>query len=81
QAEAQAAAEARAAQTVAAAEAAARQLVADATHEVRRLHGVRDDAHAQLEVLATRLQDALAQARAATPDEPELPRSDGSTPA
>lgn len=53
----------------------AAQFVADATHEVRRLHGVRDDTHAQLEALHGRLRSSLDESLATTPAEPNLPAS------
>jgi regulator of protease activity HflC (stomatin/prohibitin superfamily) len=81
QAELQSAAEARAAQTIAEAEAKATRLVADALTEVRRLHGLREETHTQLDALQQRLLAALTESRAVIPAEPELSRPDGSTPA
>jgi cell division septum initiation protein DivIVA len=53
-----------------AAEEQAAQLIADATTEMRQLHAMRDDTHAQLTALHDRLGSALSEARTATPDEP-----------
>ena len=75
QAEQKRAADEAAARTVADARAAAEQLIADATHEVRRLHGVRDAVHADLDALTGRVRSALDQSLAATPAEPALPPS------
>ena len=69
------AADEAAARTVADARATAEQLIADATHEVRRLHGVRDAVHADLDALTGRVRSALDQSLAATPPEPALPPS------
>jgi cell division septum initiation protein DivIVA len=79
QAQQKATADAAAAKTLADAREKAEQMVANATHEVRRLHGVRNEVHAQLESLHTTLRSSLDESLAATPDEPDRPSS-GSPP-
>lgn len=65
-------AEAFVTKTMTGARVAARQLIADATHEVRRLHALRDESHAQLDTLYARLRAALDHSLAETPARPEL---------
>ncbi|MCW2594236.1 MAG: DivIVA protein, partial [Jatrophihabitans sp.] len=74
------AAEAEAVRTVADARDVARQLVADATLEVRRLHALRDGMHGDLAGLQSRLQAALDESLAATPDDPVLSESGNERP-
>lgn len=80
QAEQKAIANALAATTLADAKAAAQQLIADATHEVWRLHSLRDSTHTQLDDLYGKLRSALDESLAQTTAMPDPPRSDARSP-